>query len=65
MEKTNVSLNLIKHQLNIDKTCLYTKNQNEPEHQLLINKYEQKDIKLLKDQKNLKDAYPNIVNCVP
>lgn len=65
MEKTNLSLNLIKHQLNIDKTYLYTKNQNEPEHQLLINKYEEKVIKLLKDQKNIKDTYPNIVNCVP
>ena len=72
MERTNVLLNLIKHQLNTDKTYSYAKNLCEPEYQLLLNKREQKGINRFKNlnafleySNDIKDAYPNIVNYCP
>ena len=72
MERTNVLLNLIKHQLNTDKTYSYAKSLCEPEYQLLLNKREQKGINRFKNlnafleySNDIKDAYPNIVNYCP
>ena len=39
-EKTNALLNLINHELDIDKIYLYAKDPNEAKYQLLINKGE-------------------------
>ena len=50
-EKTNVLLNLINHEPDIDKICLYVKDPNEAEFQLLINKKESTDLKYLNDSK--------------
>ena len=44
-EKTNVLLNLINHEAEIDKIYLYTKNPYETKCQLLINKRESTGLK--------------------
>ena len=50
--KTNALLNLISHQLNIDKIYLHTKDLYESKYQLLINKRESAGINNSNDSKN-------------
>ena len=49
--KTNLLLNLIDSQPDIDKMCLYAKDPYEPKYQYLINKREPAGIKYFKDPK--------------
>ena len=49
--KTNVLLNLIKHETDIDKIHLYAKESTEAKYQLLINKTESASLKHLNDAK--------------
>ena len=65
--KTNVLLNLIEDQLDIDKTYLYAKDQYEAKHQYLINKRESVGInhsgnpKAFPEYSNdIRDVYKNI-----
>ena len=53
--KTNVLLNLIKHQPDIDKIYLYIKDPIESKYQLLINWREKVGIKVLTNPKALID----------
>ena len=45
--KTNALLNLINHDPDIDKICLFAKNPYEAKYQLLINKRESTGLKCL------------------
>ena len=47
--KTNALPNLIHHQLDTDKICLYAKDPYEPKYQLLINKCENVYLKYFND----------------
>ena len=65
--KTNVLLNLINHELDIDKIYIYAKDSSEAKHQLLINKRESTSLKYLNDPKtfieysdDMEDIYKNI-----
>ena len=65
--KTNVLLNLIENQPDIDKMYLYAKDPYEPEYQYLINKREGVSIDYFNDPKafivfsnNMRDVYKNI-----
>ena len=49
--ETNDLLNLINHEPDIEKKCLYAKNPYEAKYQLLINKREGIDTKYLNDPK--------------
>ena len=49
--KTNVLLNLINNEPDIDRIYLYTKDPCEAKYQLLINKRESTDLKYLNDSK--------------
>ena len=63
-------LNLINHQPDIDKICLYAKDQYEAKYQFLINKREKVGLKLSKTKvdpkaftgcsNDLQDVYKNI-----
>ena len=64
--KTNVLLNLINHELDIDKIYIYAKDSSEAKHQLLINKRESTSLKYLNDPKaltefsnDMEDIYEN------
>ena len=66
-EKTNVLLNLIKNQPNIDKIYLYAKDLYEPKYQYLINKRESVGIIHFNDPKafikysiDMRNVYKNI-----
>ena len=50
-EETNWLFNLINHQSDIDKICLYTKDPYERKHQFLINKKEKTGLKHFNDFK--------------
>ena len=65
--KTNVSLNLINNQLDIDKIYLYAKDPYEAKYQFLINKRESTGLKHFNDPKafieysnDMHDVYKNI-----
>ena len=65
--KTNALLNLINHELDIDKICLYAKDPFEAKFQLLIKKRESTGLKYLNDSKafieysiDMDDIYENI-----
>ena len=65
--KTNLLINLISHQPDIDKIYLYAKDPYEAKYQLLINKRKSTDLKHLNDSKafiensiDLDDIYKNI-----
>ena len=65
--KTNVLLNLINNQPNIDKIYLYAKDPYEEKYQYLINKYEKVGLKDCDDPKafieylnDMQDVYKNI-----
>ena len=65
--KTNVLLNMINHDPDIDKVYLYAKNLPEAKFQLLINKRENTGLKYLNDPKtfieysnDMDDIYKNI-----
>ena len=65
--KTNVLLNLIKNQPDIDKIYLYAKDLYEVKYQLLINKRESIELKDFNDPKafidysnDMQDVYKNI-----
>ena len=65
--KTNVLLNLIENQLDIDKINLYAKNPYEAKYQYLINKRESVGINHFKDAEafieysnDMRDVYKNI-----
>ena len=65
--KTNAALNLINHELNIDKMYLYAKDPFEAKCQLLINKRESTGLKYLNNSKDITeysndmdDIYKNI-----
>ena len=66
--KTNVLLNLIKHQQpDLDKICLYVKNPLESKYQLLLNGREKVGLENLKNLKEfidysqtIDDAYENV-----
>ena len=66
--KTNVLLNLIKHQQpDLDKICLYVKNPFESKYQLLLNGREKVGLENLKNLKEfidysqtIDDAYENV-----
>ena len=51
--KTNALLNLINHELDIDKIYLYAKDPSELKYQLLINRREITGLKYLNDPKAL------------
>ena len=51
--KTNASLHLINHELDIDKIYLHAKDPYEAKHQLLINRRENIGLKDLNDSKAL------------
>ena len=66
-EKTNVLLNLIENQPDIDKTYLYAKDPYEAKYQYLINKREGVGIEHFNDRKafieysnDMRDVYKNI-----
>ena len=66
-EKTNVLLNLINNQLDIDKIYLYAKDPYEAKYQYLINKREKVGLDNFKDPKafieysnDMQDVYKNI-----
>ena len=66
-EKTNVLLNLIKEEDDIDKIYLYAKDLSEAKYEFLINKLEDAGIKHLNDSKafvecsnTMNDVYENI-----
>ena len=66
-EKTNVLLNLINNQSNIDRMYLYAKDPYEEKYQYLINKYEKVGLKDCDDPKafieysnDMQDVYKNI-----
>ena len=66
-EKTNVLLNLINHESDIDKIYLYAKGSYETKYQLPNNKRKSTDLKYLSDSKsfieylnNMYDIYKNI-----
>ena len=68
--KTNVLLNLIKNQLDIDKIYLYAKDPYETKHQYLTNKREGVGINHFNDPKtfieysnDMHDVYKNINSC--
>ena len=70
--KTNVLLNLINNQPDIDKIYLYTKDPYEAKYQYLINRREKVGIDHLDDPKAffeysnyLSDVYKNITECNP
>ena len=65
--KTNVLLNLINNQPDIDKMYLYAKDRCEAKYQFLINKRESTELKHFNDPKvfieysnDMQDAYKNI-----
>ena len=65
--KTNVLLNLINNQQDIDKIYMYTKDPYEAKYQFLINKRESTELKHFNDPKafieysnNMQDVYKNI-----
>ena len=65
--KTNTLLNLISHQQDIAKICLYAKDLNQPKYQLLIEKRDHGVIKHLNDpgtiieySSTMDDVYNNI-----
>ena len=65
--KTNVLLNLINNQPEIDKIYLYVKDPYEAKHQFLINKRESMGLKYFNDSKafiehsnDMQDVYENI-----
>ena len=64
--KTNALLNLVSHQRDIDKICLYAKNPFEPKYQLLIKKCEDAGIKYgdskasMQYSNTMDDVYNNI-----
>ena len=65
--KTNVLLNLINNQPEIDKIYLYVKDPYEAKHQFLINKRESIGLKYFNDSKafiehsnDMQDVYENI-----
>ena len=65
--KTNASLNLINHELDIDKIYLHAKDPYEAKHQLLINRSENIGLKNLNDSKafieysnDIDDIYKNV-----
>ena len=65
--KTNVLLNLINNQPDIDKMYLYAKDRYEAKYQFLINKRESTELKHFNDPKvfieysnDMQDAYKNI-----
>ena len=58
--KTNVLLNLINHELDIDKIYIYAKDSSEAKHQLLINKRESTSLKYLNDPKDFIEYTINI-----
>ena len=55
MEKTNVLLNLINHEPDIDKIYVYAKDPYKAKYQLLINKRESTGLKCLNDSKALSE----------
>ena len=70
--KTNVLLNLIESQPDIDKIYLYPKDPCEAKYQYLINKRESVGINHFNDSKafieysnNMHDVYKNIDKCNP
>ena len=70
--KTNVLLNLINNQPDIDNIYLYAKYPYEAKHQYLINKREKVGLDHLKDPKvfmeysnDMSDVYKNIEDCNP
>ena len=65
--KTNALLDLINHELDIDKSFLYAKDPYETKYQLLINKRESASLKYLNGSKafieysnDMDDTYKNI-----
>ena len=67
--KTNLLLNLINNQSDIDKICLYAKDPYEAKYQYLINKREKVGLDHFKDPKafmeysnDMEDIYKNIEN---
>ena len=65
--KTNALLNLINHEPDIDKICLYSKDPYETKYQLLINKRKSTGLKYSNDSKafieysnDMDDIYRNI-----
>ena len=65
--KTNVLINLISNQPDIDKICLYVKELHEAKYQFLINKRENTGLKHFNDPKaftvhsnDMQDVYKNI-----
>ena len=67
--KTNILLNLINNQPDIDKIYLYAKDLYEPKYQFLINKRESRGLKHFNDPKafieysnDMHDIYKNINN---
>ena len=70
--KTNLLLNLINNQSDIDKICLYAKDPYEAKYQYLINKREKVGLDHFKDPKafmeysnDMEDIYKNIENYNP
>lgn len=49
VEKVNALLNLINHQSDIDKICLYSKDSYQPKFRLLINKRKEVGLILFND----------------
>ena len=69
--KTNVLLNLINHEPDIDKIYLYAKDHYDTKYQLLINKGESTGLKYLNDSKavieysnDMDNIYKNIENII-
>ena len=60
-EKANALLNVISHQLDIDKVYLYAKDPYETKYQLLINKHNGLGLKHCNDSKDFID-YSNDMN---
>ena len=58
--KTNILLNLIKEQPDIDKIYLYAKDSYEPKYQFLINKRESTGLKHFDDPNDMYDVYKKI-----
>ena len=70
--KTIALLNLINHELDIDKIYLYAKDLSEAKYQLLINKRESTGLKYFNDSKafikssnDMEDIYKNIEEYKP
>ena len=59
--KTNVVVNLVNHEADIDKIDLYAKNPDEAKYQLLINKRKSTGLKYLNDLKAFKKIFIKIL----